>query len=137
MSATKTKPSKAIKTLVEGGIWDWVLHNYGGRAKCKILSVSNNNNDSLYLQEEGHLHVDWTTAENISAIPPKNQFQITIATYANKYLEDEFSRNNFLYELGERTYREGQVFVSLSKSSKIKLEMNEIVRNETFTMYLL
>lgn len=137
MSATKTKPSKATKSLVESGIWDWILDKYGGRSGASVLSVSNNHNDSKYLMDEGHLNVNWTDSKNISAIPPKNQFQVTIVTYLNEIMSDETERNNFLYEIGERTNRSGQIFISLNKSSKVQLDMNEIMKDKTFTMYLI
>jgi len=85
----------------------------------------------------GHLNVNWTDAENIYAIPARNQFQVSIITYLNEIMSNEMERNNFLYEIGERTNRRGQIFISINKSSKIKLDMNEILRDKTFTMYLI
>lgn len=134
---TKPKPSKATKSLIDSGIWDWILEHYGGRSACSILSVSNNNNDSKYLMDLGHLNVNWTDANNISAIPARNQFQVSIITYLNEIMSNEMERNNFLYEIGERTNRRGQIFISINKSSQIKLDMNEIIRDKTFTMYLI
>lgn len=118
-STTKKTNSKAIELLIRNEIWLGAVDSFYGKEKCKILNIANNEKDSNYLIANKY-NVSTISPEKLNTLEPNNQYDIAIATYLNKQIKDEYERNNFLYQINERIFSSGFIFLSVTKSSGIE-----------------
>jgi len=138
MQTTKTqiKTSKALTELLNNDIWRGILDSFHGKENCKILNIATTNKDTDYLIANKY-NVTQVSPNNIKDIETNNQFDIAIVTYLNKQIKEEFERENLLYEISERMHPSGYIFLSLTKSSQIKLGSDIIIENKDFVTYLI
>lgn len=136
MSEIKTKSSKPVTELVNNPVFQGIVDSFYGKKKCKILNVATLNKDTDYLIANKY-NVTQVSPNNINDIEPNNQFDIALVTYLNKQINNEVEREDLLYQISERIYNQGYIFVTISRSSKVVLGSDIIYNDKNFTTYLI
>lgn len=113
MNVTKTKSRSS--NLLNNAVWNWAIDNYGGRAGASILIVTNNKQNKKNFEDEGLVHVDHYTPESLRKQPSLNQYQISVLFIKKNSINNQEEFDDLLYEIAERTMREGRIFISSYK----------------------
>lgn len=133
---TQIKTSKPLKEILEHHVWAGCVESFYGKDNCRLLNISTNKADTEYLIANKYNATE-VSPNNIKEIEANNQYDLAIVTYLNKQMRDEFERENILYEINERIHRSGYMFLSLTKGSKIEIDGDIIIQNNSFTTYLI
>jgi len=133
---TSSKPNKAIEFLEAGGVWEWMLGTFNGKENVKILNIAETNKDSDFLLQKDY-NVTTIEPNNIRTIPAEETYQIVLITYLNKIMNNEWERNDLLFEASERRWAEGFTIVSTTNKNVIDEGWDRIEENSKFSIYLI
>lgn len=139
-SKSTTKKSGEIKTSSNGlaliestEAWKTLFDKYNiDKSEVEILVVSNTRKDADYLISNNY-KADYISPNKIET--NKNIYDIVIATYLNKYMLDEFEKEEIMFQINDKLRPTGDVFLVLTNKDNIEVEWEMVARTNTYSVY--